>query len=234
MKKIICLFYCIFYSFFSFSQTKNRITAVKDSIVYVKSTDYATKREFKEDFKSKYSGKEFQYTEEKKVKKGSPPIMDLGFLKGFGFFMTKIFPFLLGGIIIYVILRVVMGAENGFWNFKRGKKKDPKKLVYQEEDIYEVNLERLLEKALADSNYRLAIRYYYLSVLKLLSNKKLIEYHKDKTNSEYKFELKDASIREQFSYLSYIYTYVWYGEFPLNIQDFQMAEKKYQSFKNTI
>ncbi|MGK0449122.1 MAG: hypothetical protein ACJA2M_002925, partial [Polaribacter sp.] len=67
-----------------------------------------------------------------------------------------------------------------------------------------------------------------------LSAKKLIDYHKDKTNSEYLFEIEDTAMRSKFSYLSYVYTYVWYGEFSVDEQSFKAAQNKYQSFINRI
>jgi hypothetical protein len=80
----------------------------------------------------------------------------------------------------------------------------------------------------------LAIRYYYLTSLKGLSTKEIIEYHKDKTNSEYLFEIENTTIRKEFSYLSYIYSYVWYGEFHVNEASFTIAQNKYQSFLNRL
>ena len=63
-----------------------------------------------------------------------------------------------------------------------------------------------------------------------LSKKELIDYHKDKTNSEYLYEIENNTMRTQFSYLSYVYSYVWYGEFPVDETNFKVAENKYQSF----
>lgn len=71
-------------------------------------------------------------------------------------------------------------------------------------------------------------------LLKDLSDKKLIDYHKDKTNSEYLFELKNETQKDQFSYLLYVYNYIWYGEFAINKREFQLAENKYQSFKKLL
>ena len=81
-----------------------------------------------------------------------------------------------------------------------------------------------------NKDFRLAVRYYYLQVLKDLSNKKIIDYHKDKTNTEYLFEIDNKALRDQFSHLSYIYAYVWYGEFLLDENSFKKAQNKYQSF----
>ena len=99
---------------------------------------------------------------------------------------------------------------------------------YVEENLKEVNFETLIEDALKEKNYRLATRYLYLKSLKLLTNKDIIEWHYDKTNSEYLNEIKNENTKSVFKRISYIYDYVWYGEFPIdeavynkNISDFE-------------
>ncbi|AUC84268.1 hypothetical protein CW731_02665 [Polaribacter sp. ALD11] len=237
MRKIILFFIIAQFSLLINAQEKDldSLSVVKDTTKYVKTVAYTSKREFKEDLKSRYSEEDFIYTEEKDVpkeKESSPT--DWSFLKGFASFMQAIFPFLLGGFVVFIILKLVLGAEIGFWNFKKGKKKVAEKLVYEDEDIHEVDLEALLQQAILEKQYRLAVRYSYLSILKELSNKKLIDYHKDKTNAAYKFELEKGNIRERFSYLSYVYNYVWYGEFPINNNDFSKIQEKYVSFKKYL
>tara|TARA_R110002049_G_scaffold67972_3_gene176254 strand:+ start:1932 stop:2645 length:714 start_codon:yes stop_codon:yes gene_type:complete len=235
MKKLILFFIVVFLCKHTNAQDKvlDSVITIKDTTKYVKSIEYTYNRKFKDSLKSRYTDKEFVYTEEDTPKEETSNT-DWSFLRGIATVLGNIFPFLLGGFIVFIILKLVLGSEIGFWNFKRGNKKVAEKLVYEDEDIHEVDLEALLQQAILAQNYRLAIRYYYLSVLKELSAKKLIEYHKDKTNSEYKFELKKGAIREEFSYLSYIYSYVWYGEFPINSSDFSQLKEKYESFKKSV
>ena len=140
----------------------------------------------------------------------------------------------MGAIIIFIILKIFLGTETNFWNFKKSKNKVAKKLIYEDEDIHETDIDGLLLSAIQNKEYRLAIRYYYLSVLKILSDKKLIDYHKDKTNSEYLLEIENSQTRTDFSYLSYVYSYVWYGDFPIDETNFKLAENKYQSFKKAL
>ncbi|QOD61346.1 DUF4129 domain-containing protein [Polaribacter haliotis] len=247
MKNIVLLLFCVLFSGITISQEtekdsievvqdsiKDSKPVVKDSTIYIKSIEYSEKREFTDNLKTKYSDKDFIYTEEPEKEKNDSPPMNLGFLRAFVSFLKVVFPFLLGGFIIFVILKIALGSEIGFWNIKKGKKKTTEKLIYEDEDIHEIDLEVLLKQAIANVNYRLAIRYYYLSVLKVLSNKKLIDYHKEKTNSEYTFELENKELREQFSYLSYVYTYVWYGEFAIDKANFENVQQKYESFKNKV
>lgn len=237
MKKSV-LYFCLLCYVYTYSQEtkENYLELSADSISYKKDTDYVKKRTFQNNLKKKYSGKEFVYTEvekkEEPKKKITPP--DLSFFKAFIAFMQTVFPFILGGFVIFIILKLYLGGDTSFWNFKGGNKKPSEKLVYEEEDIHDVDLESLLEKAIEAKNTRLAVRYYYLLLLKKLSEKELIKYDKDKTNSEYLFEIKNLKTRNEFSYLSYIYTYVWYGEFSLNEMDFIKVAAKYQSFFKTI
>ncbi|AQS93135.1 hypothetical protein BXQ17_03150 [Polaribacter sp. BM10] len=232
MKKVILLL-MIFTSSIAKAQEEklDSIVKYKDTTKYIKSIEYSTLRTFTDSLHTKYTGKDFIYTEEKEKKRSNT---DLSFLTSIASFLKVIFPFLLGGIVIFIILKVVLGSKIGFFNFKKNPKKTTEKLIYEEDDINELDLNALLEKAIQTENYKLAIRYYFLKTLKLLATKKLINYHKDKTNSEYKFELKKGTIRNQFSYLTYVYSYVWYGDFAVSKDEFSILQTKYESFIKTI
>src|SRR5690606_27610067 len=95
---------------------------------------------------------------------------------------------------------------------------------YVEENISEIHFEKLIIKALKEDNYRLAIRYLYLMSLKNLTLKKIIDWHYDKTNSEYINEIKDDTTKQLFKRISYIYEYVWYGEFTIDNEAYQKHE----------
>jgi hypothetical protein len=233
MRKLFLFFVIVQFSLLANAQESSLApkTVVADASVPAKTINYSAQRAFKDDLKARYSDEKFVYTEEAEAEV-TPT--DLSFLKGFVVFMQSIFPFLLGGFVVFIILKLVIGLDVRFWSFKKGKEKVAEKLVYQDEDIHEVNLELLLQQAISEPNYRLAVRYYYLSILKELSAKNLIAYHKDKTNSAYTFELEKGIIRDDFSYLTYLYTYVWYGDFPINSEDFKKIHKKYTAFKKTF
>ena len=83
---------------------------------------------------------------------------------------------------------------------------------------------------------RLTIRYYYLWLLKIMAQKQIIEWDIEKTNSDYLYELKDQAQKEDFTYLSYLYNYIWYGEFEMDETTFAKAkndfEKSIKTFSN--
>lgn len=214
--------------------SKDTLEFQKDSIIYDKNTNISEPRTFTTDLKEKYSGKDFEYKENEPVKKKEKSNNNSPILSFFAFFMTSIFPFLLGGFVIFVILKTMLGIDARFWKKTNNAKHLSDKLIYEDEDIHELNLDGLLQQAIENKDFRLAIRYYYLTTLKGLSNKELIDYHKDKTNSEYLFEIENKEMRTHFSYLSYVYSYVWYGEFPVDENSFKVAQNKYQSFLKSI
>ncbi|WP_417199446.1 hypothetical protein [Bizionia sp.] len=105
---------------------------------------------------------------------------------------------------------------------------------YIEEDIQQVDFENLIKTALKESNYRLATRYLYLKSLKNLTNKNIIDWHYDKTNSDYLNEISDDGIKQLFKRISYIYDYVWYGEFTIDEQAFNRNQDDFSTLNKRI
>ncbi|UAM99354.1 hypothetical protein K8354_05950 [Polaribacter litorisediminis] len=236
MKKSITslLFMCILFVYAQEKTLDSRENS-GDTIAYHKNKSISKPRTFKKDLKETYNGKDFVYQENNPNKKVSiNNSFNLGIFEFFIFFMQTIFPFLLGAFIIFIILKVLLGFDAQFWKPSKRSKKITETLIYENENLHELHLEGLLKQALENKNFRLAIRYYYLTSLKILSNKEMISYHKDKTNSAYLSEIENRDIKNQFSYLSYVYAYVWYGEFTLDEASFIRAQHKYQSFLKSL
>lgn len=92
------------------------------------------------------------------------------------------------------------------------------------------DLEKALEKALAEQDFRMAIRVYYLLVIKDLSGQGLIHWRKEKTNFHYLQELTDAKQRQHFRELTYTFEKAWYGQFQFNSQSFGQAQEVFVRF----
>ena len=109
-------------------------------------------------------------------------------------------------------------------------------LTSKEEHIESINLDKFIEDALATRDYRLAIRYMYLKCLKELSVYNFISWHFDKTNLDYFSEIQDPQLKANFKKVSYVYDYVWYGEFAIEEREFISAKKDFDRltlyFKN--
>ncbi|WP_343783858.1 hypothetical protein [Wandonia haliotis] len=132
--------------------------------------------------------------------------------------------------LVFLILRSFFRDEiSGI--FKRKRKIHVSEVIA--ENIQKVDFEQLVAKAIEAKDFRLAVRYYYLWLLKQLSAGNVIIWHKDKTNTEYLYEIKDQTTRNQFAYLSYIYDYCWYGEFELDAEQFRKTEEQFKKAVRT-
>lgn len=134
-------------------------------------------------------------------------------------------------LVIYFIFKAVMNDE-GKWIFGKSSDRNIIPVKDIENNIHTTDFNELISKAEQEQNYRLAIRYYYLWLLKTLTNKEIIEYDVEKTNSDYFNEIAHLETRQKFAYTSYLYNYIWYGEFNVDDVQYNKAKKAFNSFLN--
>jgi hypothetical protein len=137
----------------------------------------------------------------------------------------------LGVATLYLLIKFLM--QSPINSVFKTEAKDINDFQYVEENLKDVHFETLIEDALNQQNYRLATRYLYLKSLKILTNKQIIEWHFDKTNSEYLTEITDENTKSVFKRISYIYEYVWYGEFLID-EAIYKKNKSYFEKINTL
>ncbi len=103
-----------------------------------------------------------------------------------------------------------------------------------EELIKSDDLPTLIKNAIAQKNYRLAVRYYYLLVLQKLSNAEIIDWEQQKTNEDYIGEIESTTLKQKFTSGTYLYDFVWYGNFELNEKEFEKAENQFNELTKLI
>ncbi len=135
--------------------------------------------------------------------------------------------------VIYLIVKAILNKE-GQWIF--GKSTTKKIISYDdiERNLKHVDFEKLIASTLKTGNQRLAIRYYYLWLLKKMSEKNIIDWNPEKTNSDYLYEIKNDSLKTDFQYASYLYNYIWYGEFEINDTNFLSIKKTFETTLQSI
>ncbi len=204
---------------------------------------------FDEDTLEEYKQQdEFDYVEEEKaeswwtkLKRWFFNILDsiwdflFGDIKATGFlgFLFQTIPYLIiGGIIALIIwLFIKLNPGKGL-----GSKNNEQEVYLSEEQeiIENKDIEALIKEAIALGNLRLAIRYYYLLILRELKNKNLINYEQEKTNEDYLKEIKENKINKPFQELTHLYDFVWYGNFTINPQQYKTAEEDFLALKKQI
>ncbi|MEG1026297.1 MAG: DUF4129 domain-containing protein [Flavobacterium sp.] len=133
-------------------------------------------------------------------------------------------------LVIYLIVKAIINKE-GQWIFGKNSQKRTVHYSDIEKNIHLLDFEKLIKESLASGEKRTAVRYYYLWLLKTMAQHNYIEWDIEKTNSDYLYELQKPAHKEEFTYLSYLYNYIWYGEFEINDTTFNKAENR---FKNAL
>lgn len=134
--------------------------------------------------------------------------------------------------VIMIIYLIVSGNFTGI--VTGAAKKTAAAYTVADVDIDTINFDELIAEAIAQKEFRRAVRLYYLQTLKLLSDKHLIEFKPDKTNADYLREFKKAELKQEFARLTYVYEYVWYGHFEINESNLVAATKAFTDFKTTL
>jgi hypothetical protein len=102
------------------------------------------------------------------------------------------------------------------------------------EDIFALNYEREISKAVEVKNFRLAVRLLYLRTLKELSERNIIDYGHEKTNSHYLNGLFGSPYYHSFFRLTRNFEYTWYGGFLLSEEGYQMMQSDFSNFKSGL
>lgn len=210
-------------------------------------TSKVEKIQFESSFKEKYDSDDFVYEEKTKEQNIWDRFKEwLGalFKKLFGFTnnevamgmvetVIRVIAVLLILFVVYLIVKAIMNKE-GKWIF--GKNSDRKIINYDEieKNLHLVDFEKLIKQSIQSGEKRLSIRYYYLWLLKKMSEKQVIEWDPEKTNSDYLYEIKSESFKKDFAYLSYLYNYIWYGEFEIDEPTFEKAKKAFEKSIQSI
>ena len=145
-------------------------------------------------------------------------------------FIVKALPYIAVLIFAYLIFRFLIGADLISLGQNKVMPKSKVLNLNDEQIIKEADLDSLISEAVNDKDYRLAIRYYYLKILKQLIDNQLIDWHPDKTNRDYVNELKSKDLKHLFKHLTFIYDFVWYGKFTPAEEDFISIKDDFNKF----
>jgi len=148
-------------------------------------------------------------------------------------FLVQAGPYIIIGAILGFIIWLFIRLNPAMSFTKKGE--NPDVILSEEEKIItQQDIPLLIKEALQQQNYRLAVRYYYLLILKMLKDQQVIDYQFQKTNHEYLDEIEAADLRENFDQITRIYDFIWYGNFPVNNEDYLLAEKAFESMQEEL
>ncbi|MBL7827984.1 MAG: DUF4129 domain-containing protein [Saprospiraceae bacterium] len=147
------------------------------------------------------------------------------------------------GKILQVIAIVLALAGIIFWMVKMLQAPKNRRIAQDgtlitaaniEDYIHETDLERFLREAVTSGNYPLAVRIYYLQIIKSLSEKGAIRWSKEKTNRDYLREMKEHRLGREFRSTTKTFEQIWYGNKPLDAVGYALLEPEFKAVLNQL
>lgn len=191
----------------------------------------ATNKIDRSDWESIVNGIDYTETfeekeEEKPEKDRSSANWNFGLIGG----IVKFVIIALGiGLIVFILVKV-LSADSLF--AKKDKNISGKTAIYDleeiEENLLETELDGSIQKAINDGNYALAIRLYYLSIIRELSLAKALDWKKEKTNFQYLRELQNHPLKDSFKNATNVFERIWYGEEELPADRFRVIAPEFE------
>ena len=231
MHKILIFLFLLF-SFSAFAKVDSLVVKIDNSIV--------VQKKFNKDNLEKYKvDEDFNYDREVRTEPNffqkvfiwlSRLFMQLlewvfgvKYAKGIFVNILKFIPYLIAGLILFLLFKFFLKVNSNSI-ISNGSNKPIVSLTEEEDLIKNIDLLELINKAIEKQNYRLAVRYYYLNILKQLELKSHINWEQQKTNEDYIKEITQQKIKSSFENLTRLYDFVWYGNFSINEKEFTQIE----------
>ncbi|UJH92021.1 DUF4129 domain-containing protein [Antarcticibacterium sp. 1MA-6-2] len=147
-------------------------------------------------------------------------------------FLLRILPYLIIGLVLGFFVWLFLKLNPGASILE--EQKAPQVSFNEEEELVRSgDISELIENAINSGDYRLAVRYYYLQLLRILDDKDLINYEYQKTDSEYLAEVNNE-FKSPLKKIMRLYDFIWYGNFPVTAEDFSRVQSSFLNFKSLL
>ncbi|WP_298367135.1 DUF4129 domain-containing protein [uncultured Lutibacter sp.] len=241
-KSVILMFFLMFFVGI-YAQTDSLMVKNDKSTIVQKKFDLKKLNEYKLD-------KDFDYLEEKIERE--PTFLErvfnwlvrqfMGFLewifgmkyaKGVFAGILKSIPYIIVGLLLFFILKFFLKVNSN--SIVSNSANEAIVTITEDEALIKrSDLLKLISQAIEQKNFRLAIRYYYLNILRQLENKQLIAWEQQKTNEDYIKEISKPTIGTSFKKLTRLYDFVWYGNFEISEIEFSKVVADFQKAAELI
>lgn len=139
-------------------------------------------------------------------------------------------------VAIIVLLMVHFMGDGNLFNPKNRKIKRNEGITLEnlEENLEHAVVTDFIQQAVLDQNFALAVRLYYLNIIKALSQGRVIKWKKDKTNGDYLRELNNHELYKDFRTTTLIYERVWFGKNALTETDFKKLQPQFENLVDRV
>jgi hypothetical protein len=147
------------------------------------------------------------------------------------FFQTVLWLIIIGGFVTFLILYLYNSNAR---LFRRSSQITEEETDPESSDIFTINYQKEIDKAVSMENYRLAVRLLFLRLLRNLSDRNIIQYKQDSTNFDYLVQLHATKLYHDFFRLTRSYEYSWYGQFDIDKEKYFIIKKDFDHFDSKL
>jgi len=175
-----------------------------------------------------YANKEFK----KKRTSSEPPMNLQSWLGGKKWYRVLAWFIIIGGFL--AVLTWYLASSNVGIFSRRSKIIANAADTDSHENIFDINYQKEIDKAIHSTNYRLAVRLMFLRALKNLSEKNIIQFKNGRTNFDYLLQMNSTGYYKDFFRLTRHYEYMWYGEFGVSNETFTIIKREFENFDRQL
>jgi hypothetical protein len=146
--------------------------------------------------------------------------------------LETIFYVIVIGFIVFLIIKLMGYRYSGFWLHKKHIRGVAGETY--DEKILTLDFDKAVREALEKEDYRAAVRFQYLKLLKEFADNKIIAWEPDKTNREYQAEISRHGLGPSFEKVTRVYEYVWYGDFELKRDTYEKTADDFEVLRLNI
>lgn len=152
-----------------------------------------------------------------------------------------------GQILAVIALLILLGLltyflfQQGLMTSTRSKKSKTSQgeglevsLEAVEKDLDKKDPTSLIDRAVNAADFKMAIRLYYLKIIRTLSLDGAIKWKRDKTNSSYVRELNGSPLQAGFKDITFIFEQIFYGNQNITEKDFQEIKPLMENFLQSV
>ncbi|HEY1115407.1 MAG TPA: hypothetical protein VGE66_17665 [Chitinophagaceae bacterium] len=139
-----------------------------------------------------------------------------------------------GGFVVLIIWFLLASGITFFHRPPPAVARPEEEEEYSTENLFDIDYESALKRAVAAQNYRLAIRLMYLQTLKEMALHNLIQYRQERTNNDYLMQLFQTGYYKDFFRLTRNFEYAWYGQFAVSPASYEQIRDEFTSFKQRM
>jgi len=160
-------------------------------------------------------------------------IFGVKYAKGIFGTILRAIPYIIVGILLFLLIKFFLKVNSN--SIVSNASNNPIVSITEDEALIKhKDLLKLIKQAIDQKNYRLAIRFYYLNIIKQLEDNELIIWEQQKTNEDYIQEISKENIKASFKDLTRLYDFVWYGNFEIDETKFVKVAANFEATTNLI